>query len=168
MAKKKRTISIQAVMAAVASPRTPAGLKKGLIKKYRKQLQVELARSRTLVRKLKQRNPGAAWHHDRAHEARRERLHYKGGLRSYLDGHVEAHERSAKIAKSMGMNPRGGTVIYDQVLRVEARKGKGSLYKGEKFFHNFGGKTKAKIIGMPDGSLRIVGNKPLWKPIKQR
>ena len=218
--KKKRTMSIQAVIGAVTSPRTPAGLKKGLIKKYRRELQAAMGRSQTLVRKLKQmnpvnphgirmrkrykgdvppikfvsystlaqvlkevrkqpktrklleklkqRNPGAAWHVKHAATARRLQDRTTGEVSSIYAGDAGAHEFSARTAKKMGMNPRGGTVIYDQVLRVEARKGKGSLYPGEKFYHNFGGKTKAKIIGMPDGSLRIVGKKPLWKPIKQR
>ncbi len=55
-----------------------------------------------------------------------------------------------------------GTEIYRDVLAIEARKGKDSLWPKENFRHDFTSKS-AKIIGLPDGSLLIKGRKRLWK-----
>jgi len=60
--------------------------------------------------------------------------------------------------------PAGARKIYDDVLAVEARKGRGSLFPGELFRHDFKSKKgKASIYGLPDGSLLIKGRKKLWK-----
>lgn len=60
---------------------------------------------------------------------------------------------------------RGGTVIYDRIEAIEAKKGRSSpRWAGEKFRHKF--KPGAKVIGMPDGSLVIKGPKRLWKKFR--
>lgn len=58
--------------------------------------------------------------------------------------------------------------IYNHILDIVAIKGKNSNWKGEKFIHKFSRVNKAKIYGMPDGSLKIAGKKPLWKVFKYR
>jgi hypothetical protein len=50
-------------------------------------------------------------------------------------------------------NPTRGTVIYGRVLKIFAQKTSGP-YKGQRFVHTF--KRGAIMVGMPDGSLRIV------------
>ncbi|MBT9168124.1 MAG: hypothetical protein DDT19_01469 [Syntrophomonadaceae bacterium] len=53
--------------------------------------------------------------------------------------------------------------IYDNILSIEAEKGKDSLWPNDKFRHDFkSSKGKAKIYGLSDGSLLIKGNKKLW------
>jgi len=60
-------------------------------------------------------------------------------------------------------NPPKMKVIYDNVLAIEAQKGSESHFPKEKFRHDFKGETKARVIGLPDGSLLIKGKKRLWK-----
>lgn len=50
-------------------------------------------------------------------------------------------------------NPGRGVLIYGRVLKIFARKTSGP-YKGQDFVHTF--KPGAIMVGMPDGSLRIV------------
>jgi hypothetical protein len=50
-------------------------------------------------------------------------------------------------------NPKRGTLIYGRVLKIFAQKTSGP-YKGQRFVHTF--KRGAIMLGMPDGSLRIV------------
>lgn len=59
-------------------------------------------------------------------------------------------------------NPPGHK-IYDNILAIEARKGKNSLWPQESFRHDF--KGGATVEGMQDGSLRIKSKsgKRLWK-----
>lgn len=53
--------------------------------------------------------------------------------------------------------PAGGTEIYGRIKAIEAVKGNSSNYAGELFRHDF---TKpARIYGMPDGSILIVGGR---------
>jgi hypothetical protein len=52
--------------------------------------------------------------------------------------------------------------IYDDILKIEAVKGSQSHWKNQPFTHSFGKNTRAKIYGMPDGSLRIKSKKRLW------
>ncbi len=60
--------------------------------------------------------------------------------------------------------PPGATKIYDNVLALEARKGRASMWPGEEFRHDFKTiKGKASVYGLTDGSLLIKGNKRLWK-----
>lgn len=61
-------------------------------------------------------------------------------------------------------NPPTATDIYDNILAIEAIKGKRSLWPNEKFRHDF--KQGGKIIGLSDGSLLIKpkkDGKKLWK-----
>lgn len=61
-------------------------------------------------------------------------------------------------------NPPTATDIYDNILAIEAVKGKRSLWPNEKFRHDF--KQGGKIIGLSDGSLLIKPKKKdgkLWK-----
>lgn len=62
-------------------------------------------------------------------------------------------------------NPKVATEIYSDILAIEAKKGKNSLWPGERFRHSFSSKSKAKIYGLNDGSLLIKSqnNKKLWK-----
>lgn len=60
--------------------------------------------------------------------------------------------------------PKGSIKIYDNVLEVRAQKDKKqSLFPGDFFKHDFKGSTKVTLYGCPDGSLRLIGDKPLWK-----
>jgi hypothetical protein len=66
-------------------------------------------------------------------------------------------------------NPRHGAVeIYDTILAIEAKKGKKSLWPNEKFRHDFKTSSRAKVYGLPDGSLLIKSatGKRLWKKFK--
>jgi len=57
------------------------------------------------------------------------------------------------------------TKIYDTLLEIRAKKGPNSLWPGELFKHAFSKKSKAQVLGNPDGSLTIksaVGKK-LWR-----
>ena len=53
--------------------------------------------------------------------------------------------------------------IYDDILAIEAKKGKKSLFKNEKFRHDF--KKGAQVLGLDDGSILIRSKrgKKLWK-----
>lgn len=53
--------------------------------------------------------------------------------------------------------------IYSEIEAIEARKGKKSNWPGERFRHDFKAKSSAKIYGLKDGSLLVVGTKRLWK-----
>lgn len=75
---------------------------------------------------------------------------------------VAAYMRKHKIIMD---NPPGKPIeIYNNILAIEAAKGDSSLWPGEKFRHNFSSKKgRAKVFGMPDGSIVIKGKKKLWK-----
>lgn len=62
-------------------------------------------------------------------------------------------------------NPSKGVLIYAHVTRIEATKGRGSLYEKDRFYHEF--EDGAKAYGLPDGSILIKGPKPLWDMIEQ-
>ena len=67
---------------------------------------------------------------------------------------------------STNKNPYSGRqseVIYDHLTRIEARKGKHSMFPGERYYHNF--KPGAMVIGLPNGDLLIKSSKgkKLWK-----
>lgn len=57
----------------------------------------------------------------------------------------------------------GAVELYDEIIAIEAKKGKKSLWKGDKFRHDFSKNSKAKVLGLEDGSVLIIGNKKLWK-----
>ena len=62
-------------------------------------------------------------------------------------------------------NPPHQVELYDQLLEIRAKKGKNSLWPKERFRHSFKAKSKARVLGNPDGSLTIRSStgKPLWK-----
>lgn len=57
--------------------------------------------------------------------------------------------------------PKGAVLIYDDIEEIRARKGRQSNWPREYFKHKFTVRG-SKIYGLPDGSLLIVGNRPLW------
>jgi hypothetical protein len=57
--------------------------------------------------------------------------------------------------------PKGSIRLYKNVLEIRAEKGEESNWPGELFKHKFD--EGAELFGCPDGSLRIIGKKPLWK-----
>lgn len=61
--------------------------------------------------------------------------------------------------------PKGSVKIYDDVIEVRALKGgpDESIFPDEPFKHPFNAKTKVTLYGCPDGTLRLIGDKPLWK-----
>ena len=82
-----------------------------------------------------------------------------------IDSYIRDLELMEKKRKYQTNPRKRGVKIYDTILAIEARKGEDSLWPGEDFRHDFSPKTKAEIIGNPDGSLTIrskVG-KRLWK-----
>ena len=58
----------------------------------------------------------------------------------------------------------GAEEIYDEILAIEAKKGKKSNFPDDLFRHDFNG-SKASIHGLKDGSLLIKSKigKKLWK-----
>ena len=68
-------------------------------------------------------------------------------------------------------NPHKGAVeIYGNILAIEAKKGKGSLWPNERFRHGFKGQSEASVYGLPDGSILIKSKKGtrLWKNFKYK
>lgn len=86
--------------------------------------------------------------------------------------HFQRFKEKPKEVVVTEENPRKNkmTKIYDKTLRIEAVKGKESMYPGEKFFHDFKDGSAAAIYGLPDGSLLIKSKKGkrLWSNIKQK
>lgn len=60
-------------------------------------------------------------------------------------------------------------LIYGRVLRVEAKKTQqhrcdpGCKKSNHCYYHDFETGTDVQAIGMSDGSVLLVGNKPIWK-----
>ncbi len=82
----------------------------------------------------------------------------------YWANHKKATNDYIVSFRSLKKNPPQATEIYSDVLAIEAKKGKDSLWPGEKFRHSF--KKGGKIIGLNDGSLLIKPKKngqKLWK-----
>ncbi len=76
----------------------------------------------------------------------------------------QGYQHGRNTVKSQKPNPPHPIKIYDDILAIEAKKGSGSKWPGEKFRHDFKkAKGRAAVYGMPDGSVLIKGNKPLWK-----
>jgi hypothetical protein len=85
-----------------------------------------------------------------------------GPFSSRKEAESFAHQSGYDVYKD---NPPADMVeIYDNILAIEAKKGSKSLFQNERFRHDFDlKKGKAKIYGLPDGSLLIKGNKKLWR-----
>ncbi|MEM4360104.1 MAG: hypothetical protein QXT45_06210 [Candidatus Bilamarchaeaceae archaeon] len=69
--------------------------------------------------------------------------------------------RRLYVVKGKQTVPRGAVLIYDDIEEIRARKGSGSNWPHEYFKHKFTVRG-SKIYGLPNGSLLIVGRKPLW------
>jgi hypothetical protein len=65
--------------------------------------------------------------------------------------HKACYEKLSQV-RTVKPNPHG-TLIYGRVLKIFAQKTSGP-YKGQRFVHTF--KRVAIMVGMPDGSLRIM------------
>ncbi len=64
-----------------------------------------------------------------------------------------------RVLKKLKRNPiHKPVVIYDKLLGIEARKGRGK-FAGQNFKHDFKPGTDAMVIGNPDGSLTIRSKK---------
>lgn len=97
----------------------------------------------------------------------------KGNLERYASKHNEnitwtnpiISKNTKKKKKYYRPNPPKGAVkIYDNVIEIRAQKdAKDSLFPGDLFKHPFKGSTNVCVYGLPDGTLRIIGDKPLWK-----
>lgn len=92
--------------------------------------------------------------------------------RRFYSGRERRHPNPRKRKRTRrNCNPRkGGVEIYSNILAIEARKGKGSLWPNEKFRHGFKSKSEATVYGLPDGSLHIKSKagKRLWKKFKYK
>lgn len=87
----------------------------------------------------------------------------------YLKSMLEITLKQDGQISSRKNPPEVPVEIYENILAIEARKGKKSKFPKENFRHDFKG-AKAKILGMPDGSLKIVSTvgKKLWKPFNYK
>lgn len=104
-------------------------------------------------------------------------LGYWTDLRKYVKLSVYTKISHAKRAAEADVNKinknsrvkrnpvKGAVEIYGNILAIEAIKGDGSLWPKEKFRHDFKSSSKAKVYGLPDGSILIKSNakKRLWK-----
>ena len=59
--------------------------------------------------------------------------------------------------------PKEAVRLYSNIVEIKAKKGDDSLWPDEYFKHEFKESSKAEVYGLKDGSLLIVGHKPLWK-----
>ena len=83
----------------------------------------------------------------------------------------QANPRRRKRSRKNCVNPHKGAVeIYGNILAIEAKKGKGSLWPNERFRHGFKGQSEASVYGLPDGSILIKSKKGtrLWKNFKYK
>lgn len=90
---------------------------------------------------------------------------YKSDAKDYtLHKAIKTLRAKKKHKPKLKSNPCfGGIEIYSDIIAIEAVKGDHGVFPKEKFRHTF--KRGAKVIGMPDGSIKIVSakNPKLWK-----
>lgn len=120
-------------------------------------------------------NPNYQWHKKEVEKYKKvvkklRRTGSKSQLREaksilqYLKAMLEITLKQDGQIHSRKNPPESVVEIYENILAIEAEKGKKSRFPEEQFRHDFKG-AKAKILGLPDGSLKIVSTvgKPLWK-----
>lgn len=181
----KRKISLAAIKGAIESPRTPLGLKQGLFKKYGKELlkQGYSIEKKKIIKGINPKKMVCRTRKKSINKARRKKNIQEGFMRDGIFHPIRASYDydPRKTGEGLGSKWEGKKLrtplsrkrknppveIYGQVLRIEAKKGNNSLYPKEEFYHDFPKNTKAKILGLPDGSLLIKGKKPLWRKFKQ-
>lgn len=121
-------------------------------------------------------NPGTKWHKEKARDWHRSTMKegVTTGRKLYAQGRLDSHVESVEKSEELGINPKrfgrrqlrnnpDATEIYDRITSIEAKKGKGSLWPGEHFRHDF--KHGGRIIGLANGDLLIKKRKGkrLWK-----
>lgn len=121
---------------------------------------------------------------------RRERYLHEGAQRAHLRSAVVAKRMGMNPRRKKRLRPRSrartkrnpiviynrpkralrrnqpkGTLLYNSVLEVRARKDYHPQYKGQRFFHRFKN-PYPKVYGLPNGDLLITsgGKKRLWIP----
>jgi hypothetical protein len=72
--------------------------------------------------------------------------------------------RSYSQKKKKNSSEKKVVLIYDQIDAIEATKGNNSLWPQGAFKHKFSKKSKAVVLGLPNGSILIksLNGKRLW------
>jgi len=78
---------------------------------------------------------------------------HKSGDRYYVLKPKKISAPRKNVKRLSRQNPAKGVLIYGKVLKIFAEKTSGP-FKGQRFVHKF--KAGAIMMGMPDGSLRIM------------
>ena len=68
------------------------------------------------------------------------------------------------MSKKYKVNPPSDAVkIYENAIQIKAEKHTDSLWPKELFKHDFKKGSNVCVYGLPDGTILLIGNKPLWK-----